>query len=119
MIVLLFAPLFAEAAGAPRTFKELSSQLVTILSAGVVTLVALAIVIYIWGIASNMIKLGEGEGDKYKAYIFWGIAILFVMVSIWGIIGLLNNTIFSGNPAGSDSSGYPSTPSFTNVGNPR
>ena len=90
-------PLIAEAAGAPRTFKELADQIFTLLSAGIATLVALGIVIYIWNIASNMMKLSQGEvATAYRAYIFWGIIILFVMVSIVGIVRLLATTIFQG-----------------------
>lgn len=104
--IILLLPLVAEAAGAPRTLRELARQVVNVLSAGVFTLVALAIVIYVWGIASNMMKLGEGDPAAYRAYIFWGIVILFVMVSIWGILRLIQETIFqggdaSGNPVGS------------------
>lgn len=96
---LLFAalPMIAEAAGAtgaPRTFKELANQVVTVLSAAVVTIVILAVVIYVWRIASNMVKLSEGNTGAYQAFIFWGIVIIFVMVSIWGIVRVLQMTFF-------------------------
>ena len=93
-VLISIAPLFAEAAGAPRTFRELASDIVEILSAGVATLLGLGIVIYVWGIASNMIKLGEGDPTAYRSYILWGIIILFVMVSVWGILNLIRQTIF-------------------------
>lgn len=98
-------PLIADAASAPRTFRELANQTVTVLSSATVTLVLLGLVIYIWGIASNMIKLGQGEGAAYKAYILWGVIILFVMVSIWGILGILRDTVFSGDAGGGGGGG--------------
>ena len=93
MIVLV--PLVAEAATAPHTFRELSSQVVQIISAATATLIIAALVAYLWGIASNFEKLSEGDMNKYRDFILWGIAILFVMVSIWGIIKLLQSTVFS------------------------
>ena len=62
--------------------------------AAIATLVALGIVIYIWGIASNMMKLSEGDPGAYRGYIFWGIIIVFVMVSIVGIVRLIGTTFF-------------------------
>ena len=96
-IVLAVVPLLAEAAGAPRTFKELAGQVFTLLSAGIATIVALGIVIYIWGIASNMMKVEEGFNNAgYRNTILWGIVIIFVMVSIFGIVNLLYATFFQG-----------------------
>lgn len=95
-ILIAALPLLAEAAGAPRTFKELAGQIFKLLTAGIATMVALGIVIYIWGIASNMFKLGEGDTNAYRAYIFWGVIIVFVMVSIVGIVRLMAATIFQG-----------------------
>jgi hypothetical protein len=95
-LATLALPLLAEAAGAPKTFKELSGMLFTLLASGIATLVALGIVIYLWGIASNMTKLSQGEGGAYRSYVFWGIAIIFVMVSIFGIVRLIASTFFGG-----------------------
>ncbi len=93
-VLLMTLPLLAEAAGAPRTFHELAANLVDLLSAGVATLLLLGVVIYLWGIASHMAKLGEGDAGAFRSFVLWGIIILFVMVSIWGILNLLRATLF-------------------------
>jgi hypothetical protein len=99
--VLLSAPLVADAASAPRTLRELAAQIVDVLTYTTATLVLLGLVIYMWGIASNIFKLSEGEvGDAYKTYVFWGIIGLFVMVSIWGILRLLQASLFGGSQVG-------------------
>jgi len=95
----LSVPFIAEAAGAPKTFKELADQVFTLLTSGIATLVALGIVIYLWGIASNMMKLSSGESAPYRAYVLWGVIIIFVMVSILGIVRLIGTTLFSGSNA--------------------
>ena len=98
-VLILTLPLLAEAAGAPRTFKELAGNIFALLSYGITMLVTAGIVLYLWGIASNMTKLSQGEVARaYRAYVLWGIIIIFVMVSIFGIVRLVADTFFtSGN----------------------
>ena len=99
LLLVSALPFIAEAA--PRTFRELTVDLVDILSATTATVLALAVVIFIWGIAKNITALGENKIKERNAYILWGTIILFVMVSVWGILGLLRNTLFQGDRSGS------------------
>ncbi|MDO8513975.1 MAG: hypothetical protein Q7S50_00315 [bacterium] len=99
---MLAAPAVASAA-APRTFQELASLIVLILDNATAVLIVAGIVIYFWGISTNILKLSDEGGAKLKLYLFWGIIVLFVMVSIWGILRLLQSTIF-GSSAYSQSS---------------
>jgi hypothetical protein len=56
---------------------------------------------YFWGIATNIPHFGDEKGaEKRKSFFFWGLIILFVMVSIWGIIQLLQNTLGVRDPTG-------------------
>lgn len=90
---ILFLPSLALAA--PMTFQELAFELVDILDLATVTLLVLAIVAYFWGLAINVRTMGEEDkNEKKKAYLFWGLIILFVMFSVWGILQLLKNTVF-------------------------
>lgn len=97
----LLLPVFAEAAGAPRSLADLSSQIVTLLGAATITLAIVAFVVYLWGMASNFFKLNQGESEDMKQFYFWGIAILFVMASVWGILRLMQATVFNGETPGS------------------
>lgn len=90
---ILALPAVALAA-TPRTFQELASFAVTILNSGTGLLILLGVVVYFYGISINILKIGEGEKEKIKAYFFWGIIVIFLMVSIWGILRLLQNTLF-------------------------
>jgi hypothetical protein len=96
-LAILVAPELSEAASAPRTLAELAHQVTVILSSGTTLLVLFGMVVYFWGIAYNMNRFGEGEYEVFKQYFFWGILIIFLMVSIWGVLGLLKNTFFSSN----------------------
>jgi len=94
-ISLLF-PTIAFAA-APRTFQELAALVVLILDNATIVLIVAGIVIYFLGISTNILSFSDKGGEKLRAYFLWGIIVLFVMVSIWGILQLLQRTIFGGS----------------------
>lgn len=84
-------------AAAPRTFSELADLVVTLLDSAAGILVVAGIVIYFYGVSTNILKMRDESGQKVRAYMVWGLIVIFVMVSIWGIIGLLQNTLFGGD----------------------
>lgn len=96
-VCILALPGVASAA-APRTFGEFASLVVSLLDVGTGLLILAGIVIYFYGISTNIMKLSDEGGQKARAYFGWGILVLFVMVSIWGILNLLQNTLFGNNP---------------------
>ena len=97
-VLLLPTVTFAAAAG---TFSQLVTGFVSYLNYGAVVLISLAIVIYFLGISQNLIKVNSGEAStNLRSYIMWGLIGIFFMVSIWGIVQLVQNTLF-GNSAGS------------------
>jgi len=97
---------------APRTFQELANLIVSILDMGTGLLILAGIVIYFWGISTNILKMKDEGGQAFKAYVIWGLIALFIMVSIWGIIEILQNTLFGGDyydPNSGTSSGFQGT----------
>ncbi len=82
----------------PRNFKELADQLATIMNWAVTLLITAGIVIYFWGAVKQVMDHGESE-DSYemRKFLFTGLIVIFVMVSIWGILALLQNTLFQGS----------------------
>ncbi len=107
---ILVVPTFALAA-APRTFLELSNTIVLILDNATAVLIVAGIVVYFYGISTNILNFSDDGGEKVRAYFFWGIIVLFVMVSIWGILRLLQSTLFGGSVS-SPTSGLVQTPSY-------
>ena len=106
--VFLTAPALALAA-APRTWEELVNRLVYIMDFSIGTLIVCAIVLYFFGILNNMRKAKDSDTSQMRTFFLWGIIALFVMVSIWGILQILRNTLFSGEglQPGSSGSGNP------------
>ena len=54
-------------------------------------IITIAIIVFFWGLVSYLTNVGE---EKHAGLIrmFYGLIAIFVMVSIWGIIHLLQNT---------------------------
>ncbi len=95
------------AAAAPRTFKDLADQWVNIINAGIGIALTLGIVVYFYGIITTFRNSKGGFTNEYRNQLLWGLLALFVMFSVWGILGLIRNTLFGGG-AGGFNSGYDS-----------
>ncbi len=65
---------------------------------------ALGFVYFMWGLVQFMMHV-EDEKGRHEGLqkIIWGIAGMFIMVSIWGIIAIMQNT-FKLSPANTDAS---------------
>ena len=67
-----------------------------ILTKGIVpVLFAVGIVLFVWGVV-NFFIIGAGEEAKRtqgKQFIIWGIIAFAVLVSVWGLVRILGNTI--------------------------
>lgn len=69
----------------------------TLANAIIPLLVGLAVVAFVYGIIQYFLNPDNEEKRKAgKSYMLWGIIALFVMVSFWGLVGILSNT-FSGD----------------------
>ncbi|MFA7309466.1 MAG: hypothetical protein WC050_01040 [Candidatus Paceibacterota bacterium] len=108
-----FVPAVALAS-APRTFSELAVLVVDILNGAAGLLVLAGIVIYFYGLSTNILKMKDEGGEKMRAYFVWGIIVIFVMVSVWGILRLLQATLFGGDHF-SPSTGSNGAPASFNV----
>ncbi|MDP3965176.1 MAG: hypothetical protein Q8Q13_00040 [bacterium] len=98
IVSVMTLPAIASAAGgAVGTYGDLVNLLVSLMNNAVAVLIALALAVYFYGMSSNIIQFGSEENiEKKKAFFFWGVIILFVMVSIWGILRIVQNTFFPG-----------------------
>ena len=96
----------------PRTFKDLVGMLVELLNSGTAVLVTLAVVVFLFGAAQNMLKARTEGGAALRNFLLWGVIILFVMVSIWGILRLLQATLFSSNGASGGAQQTNTQPNF-------
>ncbi|OHA93672.1 MAG: hypothetical protein A3H52_01755 [Candidatus Zambryskibacteria bacterium RIFCSPLOWO2_02_FULL_39_26] len=69
------------------TFGGLLNQAITIVF-------GLAVVYFFWGIGQFVLHAGDQKmRDEGKKKILWGVIALFVMVSIWGIVKFIGDTL--------------------------
>jgi hypothetical protein len=86
---LVFAPVLASA----ETLGGVLGIVGQLVGAATPIVVALALVYFFWGLGQFI--LGSSESEKRKEAIgimIYGIIALFVMVSIWGIVNVLQTT---------------------------
>ena len=88
----IFFPVIALAQ-APQDLIGVIDILLTLFRAFIPLLFVLALVFFLWGAAKYIYQADDAtaraEGSKTMLY---GVIALFVMVSIWGLVGLLGGT---------------------------
>ncbi len=88
----LFAPLLALGA-TPETgyITELLTQIQGIVEFLVPLLIALALLFFLYGLVRFLLNSNDEDGRKEaRGQMIWGIIALFVIVSVWGLVALLN-----------------------------
>jgi len=71
----------------------------TLMKAIVPLLVGLAVVGFVYGIIQYFLNPDNEEKRKQgKSFMLWGLISLFVMVSIWALVGIFTGTFTGKNP---------------------
>lgn len=89
VLVALLVPAVASAATLTETLVFIS----TFLNGVIGLFITLAIVVFFWGLIKYLWSMETESAHESLKIMFWGIISIFVMVSIWGIIRLLQNTL--------------------------
>ena len=80
-------PLSASAQGLKGVLEVFS----TLINAAIPVVLVLAVLYFFWGLA-NYILSAEEKKEEGRTIMIYGTIALFIMVSIWGLIGLLQET---------------------------
>ena len=89
--VLAAGVLAAPALSSAATLLDTLGLANTFLNAAIGLMITLAIVIFFWGLIKYLMEVGEKKSEGLQI-MFYGVIAIFVMVSIWGIIRLLQST---------------------------
>lgn len=91
--ILGFVP-FVTFAADMKSLTGIINFLSDTLAKGVLPLlIGIAVVAFVYGIIEYFLNPdNEEKRKKGKSFILWGLIALFVMVSFWGIVGVLQNT---------------------------
>ncbi len=75
-------------------FQDLLSYGSCIITRSVIPLIiALAVVMFIWGVVQYVINSDEeAKKAKGKQFMIWGIIGLTVMIAVWGLVKILGST---------------------------
>jgi hypothetical protein len=85
--IALFAPMLAHA----QTIQAILTKVSDIMGLLIPMALSAALIAFFWGMTKFLMK-GEGYQEG-KDLMIGGILALFVMVSIWGIVALLQRTL--------------------------
>ena len=87
--MLAFMPVLALAQTQAFTILAVIKNILNIL---IPILITAALVYFIWGVISYVIAKDADDQGKAKSVITRGIIGLFVILSIWGLIGVIQST---------------------------
>ena len=94
--LLALAPSIALAQGSISTtfFDDLISSLISILNGLIPLFLALAAVYFLWGVLQFVSSGDDEEARKNaRARMIHGVIAIFVMVSLWGFVNVLVDTL--------------------------
>ncbi|MCK5285874.1 MAG: hypothetical protein KAJ58_01455 [Candidatus Pacebacteria bacterium] len=89
ILSLAFAPMLSLAAGTDVTGAI--TTVTNIFKAVVPLVLGLAALYFIWSLVGYISKAGEAK-EEAKTQMIWGVIIMFVMISIWGLVNILKDT---------------------------
>ena len=77
-----------------RTIADILNFVVCLISKSVIPLLFMfALALFIYGVVNYLIHADDSakrtEGSKFM---LWGVIALFVMLSVWGLVGIIRNT---------------------------
>lgn len=75
------------------TVKDVILSVTRVIGSLVTVLIIVAIIIFFWGIIMYIIADGPEKKKQANIYITNGIIVLFVMVSVWGLVFILDSFI--------------------------
>jgi len=85
-------PLMALAQSKVNSVWDLFSMANRVLNSLVPLFIALAVVYFIWEVFRYAVAGDEDKKKEAKTHIIWGIVGIFVMVSVWGLVNILQGT---------------------------
>jgi hypothetical protein len=98
IFISFIVPVYVNAQGIQQLISSYSGVLAKVPA----VLVGLALVFFLWGLAKFILVAGnEKKIAEGKNLMIWGIVAIFVMVSIWGIVNILQGTFGVQTPASS------------------
>lgn len=91
LALAVFLPGIASAAQI-NDLGDIFSFVINFINTAIPTIIALAVLVFIWGVFRYVVSSDEEAKGKGKDLMIWGVVGLFVMISVWGLVNILSNT---------------------------
>ncbi|MEI6480562.1 MAG: hypothetical protein WCO12_03535 [bacterium] len=92
VITSICSPLSTYAAG--TNIRDLTVGINSVMGRLVPLIIGFAMVVFLWGVLNYIFHANDVEKRKEgKNFMIWGLIGLFVMVSLWGIVAALANSL--------------------------
>jgi uncharacterized membrane protein YidH (DUF202 family) len=99
ILVSFFLPLFAHAVGM-NGLDSVFDYFIDIFTTLVPLIMGIAVLVFLWGLVKFIARADdERERESGKQLIIWGMIALFVMVSLWSIVGFVQESLLPGSGA--------------------
>ncbi len=90
-VLSAFAPALAFAQN-PGVQDILDNQISPLLNSIIPLLITVGVIYFIWGIVQYVIADNEESKEKGKGKMMWGLVGLFVIVTFWGLIQVIQTS---------------------------
>ena len=83
-----------------QTLITVIQRVQQILNLVIPILITLALIYFFWGLGMYILnQSSEEKKEQGRSIMIWGVVALFVMVSVWGLVGLIGSTFnINSNP---------------------
>jgi len=92
---LVLTPLvtFAGPGGSSDGIRHLLGIAAGIIQALIPIVIGLAVLVFLWGVLQYVLRSSDAGKDEGRTFMLWGIIALFVMVSVWGLVNILRDSL--------------------------
>jgi peptidoglycan biosynthesis protein MviN/MurJ (putative lipid II flippase) len=91
--VFLTPALVLAQSGRGDGIPALLQQAMSIITSLIPIVIGIAVLIFLWGVLKYVVAKGEDEQKEARGVMLYGIIALFVMVSVWGLVNILGDTL--------------------------
>jgi hypothetical protein len=83
----------AQTGGSSDGIRHLLGIAAGIIQALIPIVIGLAVLVFLWGVLQYVLRSSDAGKDEGRNFMLWGIIALFVMVSVWGLVNILRDSL--------------------------
>lgn len=79
--------------GGDEGVKKLIGMVGGIVQALIPIVIGLGVLVFLWGVLKYVLNSSDAGKAEGRTFMLWGIIALFVMVSVWGLVNILRDSL--------------------------